>query len=202
MRSMVMVGIMSLVLGACAVPSMHYTMPLVQVERPADAEQQYGPVELTEADSGFVFSDSLVRMAVVALEGSFAVTVTNRSAHTITFEWGSAAYVDRDGVASPVVSGETRCMDAGRSVPPAHPIPRGATAVLQIIPTSHVHTGLGCWVSGFVSRGDSARTAELEGREIRLTMPFRIRETINEYTLVFRLQGVRFGMREEERPEP
>ena len=178
-------------LGACAIamPPTEYDMPLVAVNRPTDVENRWGPYELQLVDTSYTYEDQLMQVAFVPSDGTFWFRLQNKSEHSIQLVWDEMAYVGPSGLSSGVASGETRMMDVGQSRPPSV-VPPGASLVDLAIPTTHLVRGLyGHTILDFVPADSSA--GGYEGKEIRLTFPVRVRETVNEYTFVFTLKNVR-----------
>lgn len=184
-------SVTAFLLAACAVamPSAEYDIPLVAVNRPTDVENRWGPYELQLVDTSYTYEDQLMQVAFVPSGGTFWFRLQNKSEHSIQLIWDEMAYVGPGGRSSGVASGETRMMDVGRSRPPSV-VPPGASLVDLAIPTMHLVRGTyGHIILDFVPADSTARS--YEGKELRLTFPVRVRETVNEYTFVFALKNVR-----------
>ncbi len=138
---------------------------------------------------GFTYEDNLVQLLVVPANGSFVVTINNKTSYSMQFLWDQASYVGPDGFSGPVSSGETRCIQKGQSRPP-ETVPAMARAILTIIPNPLIYEpyGGGCAVRDFVPQDSTA--VKFEGKDARLILPLRVQDNVNEYTLVFRMTDI------------
>ena len=180
----------SLALGALLITTgcyhpVLYEMPLIQVQRPADVATRWGSFTLAKSKDGYTYKDQLVRLVVVPSDGQFLVTLENETAFSMQFIWDQAAYVSPAGTSSPVAAGATTCILVGQSRP-AETIPSHATAVLTIIPSALIERKGGCHVEPFIVGNSTA--LKLDGKDARLVLPLRVQDTVNEYTLVFRVR--------------
>lgn len=179
--------------GACATPRlpMQYEMPMVSVERPADVSDRWGEYTLEATDSsGVVYEDDLIGIGIAPARGMFQAVIENRSDHTIQLVWDQAVYVGPNGVSGRLSNGETRVMDLERSQPPTV-IPRGARSVLGMVPNDNFESGTyGNYFHDFVPLEEGAE--QLEGREVRVVLPFSVQDVVNEYTFVFKIEDVGF----------
>lgn len=160
------------------------SMPLESVRRPAAVADRWGAYEMVLTDEGFTFHDELIDALIVPLGGSFTFSVSNLSEHTIFLVWDESTYVDTRGVASGLSSGDTRLIEVGQSRPPAT-IPAGARIEETGVPNNHID---GSEVSGFFPYAEDPST-EI-GEFVRLVLPIRVEDVINEYTFVFEVDGV------------
>jgi hypothetical protein len=170
-------------------PGVTYSMPLVEVRRPAHAAQRWGEYRIEPTDStGYTYDDELLTVLVVPLRGTFAATIENKSDHSMQLLWSEAAYVGPDGSASAVTNGETRRIDVGREQP-ASMIPAHSTLAVVAIPNTHIQgTAPYTSIADFIPLDESA--TEMDQKEARLVLPIRVQDVTNEYTLVFRLEDV------------
>lgn len=178
------------VLPACIStrPQASYFMPLHEVRRPADAAQRWGDFTIQPADSGYAYDDALVSVRVVPLRGSFLLSVENKTEHSLQVIWDEMVYVSPTGIAGKVTSGETRVMNMGQAQTPTV-IPAQAKAILTAIPNDLFVTGpAGNRLLDFVDPCEDP--AKYEGKDVRLVIPFKIQDVVNEYTFVFRLEDV------------
>lgn len=123
-------------------PTVTYNMSLTEVQRPANVAERWGDFTLEKSQDGFTYQDDLLQLLVVPARGSFLLTIENKTDHSMQFVWDQASYVSPDGISSPVVSGETRCIQMGESRPP-EPVPANARAVITVIPNSLIYTPYG-----------------------------------------------------------
>lgn len=171
-----------------------YSLPLMSVERPVGVTQRWGEYRIDQADSltGYRYQDGLVRILALAENGVFFLEIENRSEQSIQVVWDQAAYVGPDGVTSKVTNGDTRVIDMEKSQTPTV-IPRAARAQLTAIPNRNYTTGVVGYspdrVEDFVPLVDEAPA--YNGKEVRLLIPLSVQDVVNEYTMVFRIVGVR-----------
>jgi hypothetical protein len=157
------------------------------VRRPADVETRWGEYRLEKTDTSYVYADSLLRVTLVPNRGQFAFVLENRTEHSLQIVWDEMAYVGPTGVSSRVSPGETRVIDMEKAHPPTT-VPAMASVFKVAIPNDLLHTGsYGHWIEDFVT---PATAAAAEGKEMRLLMPIRVRDVVNEYTFVFQLNSV------------
>lgn len=181
-----------LLLNGCATPRTVYDAPLVNVRRPADVEARWGAYRIQPTDTtGYNYSDELIHMVVVPSRGTFTAMIENKTEHTLQLVWDEGAYVGPTGLSSRIVNGDQRVIDMERAQPPTV-IPAHASALLNIVPTELYHernsANLTNYMEDFVSVCGSAE--DYEGRSLRLVLPIRVQDTVNEYTLDFRLTNV------------
>ena len=182
-------AVLSVTSGCVVLPSVAYNMSLKEVQRPADVAQRWGRFTLQKSSDGYTYEDSLLQLLVVPAKGSFLVTIQNKTTYSMQFIWDQASYVGPDGFSSPVSSGETRCIQMGQARPP-ETVPANARAIITVIPNALIYTpyGGGCSVRDVVPSDSTA--LKFEGKEARLILPLRVQDSVNEYTLVFRITDI------------
>lgn len=166
-----------------------YDMVLESVQRPADVRERWGDYTVAPADSlQYRYDDELVTVYVLPARGMFELILENKTGHSLQVVWDQMAFVGADGLTSKVSSGDTRVMDMGRAQTPTV-IPSRSRVALSAIPNDYFHRGdYGNTIRDFVCVGRAYQ--ELEGAEMRLLMPIRVQDTVNEYTFAFRLSNI------------
>lgn len=177
------------VMAGCRTATVQSDIRMTEVRRPEDVSKQWGDYEIREAEEeGYTYEDDLVTIgAVPTSSGMFVLTINNKTEHSLELVWNQMSFVGPSGMASPVSSGETRMMNVGQSRPPAA-IPAEANIVVTAIPNNLVS---GTEVEPLFSVADSAEFDEYVGKEMRLIVPLRVEDTLNEYTLVFDIRDLR-----------
>lgn len=191
---LISVSVAAITLSACVTTTTRtlgsYDLSLSSVRRPADAQDRWGDYVIGKSEDGVTYEDELIGVVVAPVASAFALLITNKTDHSLQLLWNEMSYVDVNGFASGVSSGETRLMDVGKSAAPTV-IPADAKANLVAVPNSLIKFGVGT---------SEARVREflwyvdeydgLEGKQVELLVPIRVQNTVNEYTFVFIFENV------------
>jgi hypothetical protein len=182
-------------------------LSLSSVRRPADAADRWGDYVIGESEDGVTYEDELVAVVVAPIASAFGLLVTNKTDHSLQLLWDEMSYVNIDGFASGVSSGETRLMDVGKSVGPTV-VPARAKVSLVAVPNALINREAGAGEAKlrefywYVDDYD-----DLEGRQVELLIPIRVESTVNEYTFAFTFENVDLyratcRVRDFRKPEP
>lgn len=194
---LVSVGLL-LPLAACRPPPVQTDMRLTEVRRPEDVSEEWGEYEISEAEEeGYAYEDELVRVVTIPTNMSFTLIIENKTEHTVQLVWDQASFVGPDGNSSRVTSGQTKVKDVGQSQP-ATPIPAKAKTDVTAIPNVLIYDSDGDGiddVNPMFSAADSAEFEDYEGEKMRLVVPLKVEDTVNEYTFVYDVRDLSIGTR-------
>lgn len=199
--SLVALAILS---SACAPQSSSvlYNTNLDSVERPADAQEQYGEYEVSKRDTTdgtkYVYEDELIRASFFVIDGFITTSVENLTEYSIQLNFGEGAIVLPSGSSDQLVTGNMSYADRNQAIQPVT-VPSGASAETVLVPKSNVNFNSysGLTVAPIISPSsvsgeDEAPTVEENiGKTFRLLLPIEIQDTVNEYTFAFEVLGAR-----------
>ncbi len=169
-----------------------YDIRLVDVERPANAQQAFGSqalktVTIDSQDHG-VFEDSLVRVGWVTSADGLAFQLTNKTSQSIRLLWDQAAIVDEYGV-SHRVSHNGALNTQAFSVQPPSVIVRKSIFEDVVMPGGKTRI-----FPTLVTGPDKEQlTSGLEwyrGKPLQVLLPLQAQGEVYEYLFVFRVNDV------------
>lgn len=178
-----------------------YDLGLAEVTRPADAEERYGEKTVTETDSSYTFEDEFISTVWVPMTGgSMLMLLTNKTDHSMQIDWNQGAYVGPSGSSERLVHGEVRQYQLTSQLPPTV-IPSGGTVSMYVgsesafngnaLPTSYSTYGSdSTGVATFRSMVEGT-----EGENIKVLLPLKIQEELNEYTFTFEVNDAEVKVR-------
>lgn len=187
-----MVLLAILVVG-CMGPAVNADMRLTEVRRPADVSERWGDYEIEEAEKGLAYEDELIRAVTIPTNRAFTLIVENKTKHSLQLLWDQMSFVSPEGSASKVTSGETKVMNVGESQPPT-PIPANANVTVMAIPNAVIYDSDGDGiddVNRLFTAADTTRFEEIKGKTVRLILPLKVEDTVNEYTFVFSVEDLK-----------
>ena len=179
-----------------------YEMQLVSVQRPAKAQERYGPQALsTVAESSvtrYSFEDNLVRVVILASGGRVGFDVKNKTDNVIKLPWNEAALVDIDGKSQQVMHNGMKYTECMSPKAPSVLPPKGSLDD-EVIPCSNVRFGYSSWIVSdlvpgtLVEAADTARAMTAArgylGKQIRVLLPLQIEDVVNDYVFTFEVKG-------------
>lgn len=192
-----------LVVGCAAFTSYkaHYDIGLTQVERPSDAKERYGEVEIAPGDSTgqYTFSDGMVDILWICTANGIVFTLENKTGHSIKIIWDETVFVDADGNSQRVMHEGVKYIDRNSPMPPSVVAKKGKITDL-IFPAENVY-----YVSGKYGGWQEApilpyknmdelvlqkEAGEYVGKEFQILLALEIEDVVNEYTFSFKIKGV------------
>jgi hypothetical protein len=185
---------------------------LSTVQRPASAAQRYGQqtISMVRDSAGRSrFEDNLIAVTFFAMGNRIAFDLVNRTDTPIQIAWTEAAFVDPSGQSQPVMHNGVKYSECNGPKAPSVIVANGRLSD-SAVPCKYVRLetsyGLGStpntyWVEdsylGLMQVGaDSAnsvaerRSKELAGRPIRLLLPIKIGDNVNDYTFSFEVRKI------------
>jgi hypothetical protein len=172
-----------------------FYLSLTQVERPAKAQQRYGPQVLaTTKDSGvtkFTFEDNLVRVSALPIDDRIAFDIRNKTDNSIRLVWNDAAFVDVLGKSSPVMHQGMKYTDCSGSKPASIIVRRGSIEDAAI-PCDHVSFSSSSWTVApliafdHIAQVDSATRLSYHrdkwvGKTVSQVIPLQLEDVVNDY---------------------
>jgi hypothetical protein len=200
LRFLLPIALLAFVLASCSYYMPRYIMGLSEVERPANATEQYGPTAITRTESGYLFEDGLIRSTWTFLRTQISFSITNKTGHSIKIPWDDAAFVNSSGQSMRVIHSGVKLIDRDKPQSPSI-VARNSTLTDIIIPADNIRYGTYAkdWVTDVLDRdimiegGDSlkayARYQELKDKRIRVVLPLQIEGVTNEYTFTFAMMN-------------
>lgn len=175
-------GLLALSLTACFASRPSYEVALQQVERPADASERYGPIQLHAQKDGSVtkysFSDELIDVLWLADSEGISFDLKNKTDHSIKIAWDEAAFVDTGGQSHRVIHTGVRLMDKGAPQAPSVVV-RGGRLSDRIVPADNIYFESGKY-GGWRTRPLVTQTGT-----VQVLLPLDVEGTTLEYVFVF-----------------
>jgi hypothetical protein len=205
LSSVILAGVV-VISGCSATYAATYVIPFTAVQRSESADEGNGDVAIVEIEhegrSGFVFEDELIRIAWFTDPDSFKFVLRNRTDRTMKVLWDEGAYVDMDGLSHRIIHGQTEFGDRMLAQIPSVIVSGGMIDDL-VYPASYYEIGSGTRqlfpTSLTVDMGPRVRRllpewkAELralQGRSVRILLPVRVHDVVNEYLFEFTVKSV------------
>lgn len=164
-----------------------YKTTLIKVEKPEDSGNRYGEIKTLQGAGveKYSFSDEIIEIVIFGSGGQFNFEMKNISSSSIKIIWNEAAFVGLDGKTSKIMHVGTKYSQREQDQP-ATTVIKGATIDDIACPTANVRYSdiLHEWVV------DPMLPSSYKGKdagEIRLMLPIQIKEVVNEYTFVFKV---------------
>jgi hypothetical protein len=166
-----------------------YISTLIKVEKPADESVRYGETKIVKADSVTKYSyiDDFIDILIFGDSINFSFLLKNISQNSLKLVWNEAVFVDFNGNTSKVMHVGTKYSDKELDQPAATII-KGAHIEDIAVPTSNIRYSdiLKEWVTE--SMYPSVPTTS--PGEIKLMLPIQVKDVINEYVFVFRVDRI------------
>ncbi|MEX0681002.1 MAG: hypothetical protein WD097_06435 [Balneolales bacterium] len=171
-------------------------MSLQEVSRPAEAEERYGEIEISETDSTYYFEDEFISTSWIPMGELFILGLENKTEHSISIIWDQSVLVTPSGTSKTLIHGEVRRIDSQRSIPPT---------IVASGSRTELYVGT---IDGFDGEGDMPRriliettntamlerfqesTLDLIGEKVRPILALEVRGSVLEYNFTFNIDGV------------
>jgi hypothetical protein len=193
-------------LVACIPPrtTLQYDVGLVSVQRPATAEQRYGPqaiMPVKDSAGKYRFEDKLIAATFSVGSNQILFDLENRSQYPIQLSWTEAAFVDLQGQSQPVMHTGIKYTDCSSPKAPSVIVAKGRITDV-IVPCNYVKFAYSSWVqhdylpSGTYVLLDSADAVarrleqEVKGKRIQVLLPIKTQDVVNDYTFTFEVAGI------------
>jgi len=119
-----------------------FDMSLDQVERPKDAQEQYGEINTTAVDSlgkkYLYFEDDLVKASFYFGNTQIVMRLDNKSDYTMKINWDNAAWISPTGESGRVIHSGVRLIDRNAPQSPSIIVRNGKLSDI-IIPTDNIY---------------------------------------------------------------
>lgn len=172
-----------------------YKLALAKVEKPEDQTERYGETTTIQDDGldKYSYKDEIIDILIFGTKTQFNFTLKNVSDHSIKLIWNEAAFVGIDGNTSKIMHVGIKYADRKKDQP-ATTIIKGAKIEDIAQPIANVYYDEGTLI-GYSRVGSGWKTNPMlpekyvgkEAGEIRLMLPFQIKDVVNEYTFVFKV---------------
>lgn len=187
-------------LAGCYAYQAIYDVSLANVERPEDVRERYGEYEIVsfeeDGETKYTYEDEVVKITWVVLTKQLAFFLTNKSDNSIQIIWDEAAFVDYDGSTGRVIHSGVKYIDRNNSQPPTI-IPKNAKVDDIVVPTDNIYYQegqYGGWRINALFPTYAKNAEELGqmgnetvGKEIKVLLPLKIEDVVNEYTFTFKV---------------
>lgn len=201
MKKIIYTMIIATMLTGCMTYQGFYNVGLQEVERPENAKERYGESKIVnfeeEGKTKYSYEDDMIKIVWLPLSTQFGFTLKNKTDHSIKIIWDEAVYVDQNGSSGRVMHAGVKYTDRNNPQPPTVVVKK-ANIDDMIVPTDNVY-----YVSGqyggwrtkpmFPNRASTqeelnALTQKYIGKEVKVLLPLKIQETINEYIFTFKVE--------------
>jgi hypothetical protein len=199
-------SIVSVLLVACVPPTttLQYHVGLASVQRPAAAEQRYGPQAITpvkDSAGKYRFEDKLIVATFVVGSNQIVFDLENRSEYPIQLSWTEAAFVDLQGQSQPVMHTGVKYTDCSAPKAPSVIVAKGRITDV-IVPCNYLRMGYSSWIqndylpnSAYVPLDSADAMAkrlekEVKGKKLQVLLPIKTQDVVNDYTFTFEVEGV------------
>jgi hypothetical protein len=174
-------------------------MSLQEVSRPAEAEERYGEIEISDADTTYYFEDEFIKTDWVPLGELFLLGLENKTEHSISIVWDQSVLVTPDGNSKSLLHGDVRRIDAQRSIPPT--VVASGSKTDLFIGTMDGFEGEGDMPRSILVGGGNAEmlkrfqdsTSDLIGKNVRAILALEVRGTVLEYNFTFNIDDVTYN---------
>jgi len=166
-----------------------YISTLFKVEKPVDESVRYGETKTVELEgvTKYSYIDDFIDILILGDSKSFSFLLKNISQNSIKLVWNEAVFVDFTGSTSKIMHLGTKYSQK-ESDQPSSTIIKGAHIEDVAVPTSNIRYSdiLKEWVTDSMY----PRAPATSPGEIRLMLPVQVKDIINEYIFVFKVDWV------------
>ncbi len=166
-----------------------YNASLSKVERPANQSERYGETQIIENEgvTKYLFSDEFIEMLIFCDSEQFIFKLKNISTSTIKLIWNETAFVDYNGSTCKVMHQGIKYSQRESDQPPTSII-KGSSLEDMLVPTCNVRYN--DYKKEWVTDSMYPNEKQFDHGELRVMLPVQIKDIINEYIFVFRLDWV------------
>lgn len=201
-------------LFGCATAVMHkvqYDIALEGVERPPEADEQYGSQKISPtAEKGYkyVFEDKMIKTLWFPSSAEIVFLLENKTNHSIEIMWNEAAYVCEKGESHKVMHAGVKAAD--REGPQRPSIVEGNGVIKDFIyPADYVYYTTDRWVerplwgagwtekpllpdskSGGNEQEFIKKAETYIGKTLQVLLPIKVKDVTYDYVFTFKVKGV------------
>jgi hypothetical protein len=199
MKKIIYTMIIATMLTGCMTYQGFYNVGLQEVERPENAKERYGESKIVnfeeEGKTKYSYEDDMIKIVWLPLSTQFGFTLQNKTDHSIKIIWDEAVYVDQNGSSRRVIHKDIRYTDINNPET-SSVVVKNATVDEMIVPADNIYSGYGGWKTKPMFPNSANSEKELSilaqqyiGKEVRVLLPLKIQETINEYIFTFKVES-------------
>lgn len=171
-----------------------YISLLAEVEKPSNSEIRYGETMTIPSENGiskFTYKDNVIDIMIFADCSNFNFVLQNISESSIKIVWDEAVFVNFDGSTEKVMHKGIKFSEKN-GAQPATTIIKNAKWEDTVTPTHLVYyrEATKYIKGGWDTYSMYPREKGLKPGQIKLMLPIRIKDVINEYVFVFDVQYV------------
>ena len=183
-----------------------YNIDLQEVERPENSKEHYGESEIVnfkeEGETKYSYEDDMIKIVWLQLSTQFGFTLENKTDHSIKIIWDEAVYVDQNGSCSGVMHSGIGYANRGKSQL-SSVIMKNTNIDDVIVPTDNIYLSkVRGWEVKPMFPNKASTKKELNtlvnyyvGKEVKVLLPLKIQETINEYVFTFSAEDFRYELK-------
>ena len=201
MKKLLILAACATLLNGCMAYTGIYKVGLKEVETPKNVKEQYGDTRVVNFDdkgvTKYSYEDGLIKIIWLPQKNQFSFNLTNKSDHSIKIIWDEAVYVDETGSSKKVFHSGVKYTDRTNSQPPTT-IVKGANLDDLVMPTDNayfVSGQYGGWQEkplfiNYSSTPEGLNAIKLTyiGKTVKVLLPIKIEETVNEYLFTFLIE--------------
>jgi hypothetical protein len=166
-----------------------YKSTLIKVEKPIDESIRYGETKVLEVEgvTKYRYIDDFIDILILGESKQFSFILKNISSNTLKLVWDEAVFVDFIGTSSKVM--HVGILYSQRdATQPASTIIKDAHIEDVAVPTCNVRYSdiQKEWITDSMYPNTPATTPG----DLKLMLPIQVKEVINEYTFIFRVDWV------------
>ena len=193
-----LIAVGAILLGGCATVHPNYDVVLSAVERPAEAEQRWGPQVLStvteEGIQRYVFEDEMIKVLWIVSSSTLNFVLENKTDHSLKIIWDETAYVGVDSVSGRVMHSGVKYTDRNNSQPPSVIVRKGKISDM-VVPVDNVYYASGwhtlpLFPTAATTKVEAEEKAQIYvGKNVQVLLPIEIEGVTNEYVFVFEVRG-------------
>ncbi len=166
-----------------------YISSLTKVEKPADETVRYGETKVEEVGgiTKYRYIDDFIDILIFGNSEQFSFFLKNVSQNSLKLVWNEAAFVDFNGTTSKVMHVGTRYSEKDGEQP-STTIIKGANIEDVAVPTCKIRYS--DFTKIWMTDSMYPNTADTTPGDLKLMLPIQVKEVINEYIFIFRVDWV------------
>ncbi|MDA3817724.1 MAG: hypothetical protein PF486_10135 [Prolixibacteraceae bacterium] len=200
LKNVILFILIAMMATSCMMYKGYYDMGLQEVERPENAEEQYGESKIVtleeDGKSKISYEDELIKIVWLPLSTQFSFNLKNKTDHSIKIIWDEAVYVDENGSSGRVMHSGVKYTDRNNPQPPTIVV-KNANIDDIIVPTDNIYyvSGqYGGWQTKPLLPNKANTEEELNtltqsyiDKKVQVVLPIEIEDTVNEYIFKFKV---------------
>lgn len=166
-----------------------YISSLIKVEKPADESVRFGDtiVEEVEGVKKYRYIDDFIDILIFGDSEQFSFFLKNVSQNTLKLVWNEAVFVDFNGTTCKVMHVGTKYSEKDGNQP-STTIIKGANIEDIAVPTCNIRYS--DFINKWITASMYPNTPETIPGDLKLMLPIQVKDVINEYIFIFRVDWV------------